>query len=33
MGEQARKNARARFCTTLIIPQYEAYYEKVLAAK
>jgi glycosyltransferase involved in cell wall biosynthesis len=33
MGEQARANARARFCTTLIIPHYEAYYQQVLAAK
>ena len=33
MGEQARKNAQARFCSTLIIPHYEAYYQKVLAAK
>ncbi len=33
MGEQARKNAQARFCSTLIIPHYEAYYQKVLAAQ
>jgi N-acetyl-alpha-D-glucosaminyl L-malate synthase BshA len=30
MGERARKSARARFCASKIIPQYEAYYEKVL---
>jgi L-malate glycosyltransferase len=25
----ARKTAETRFCTDLIIPQYEAYYERV----
>jgi N-acetyl-alpha-D-glucosaminyl L-malate synthase BshA len=29
----ARKTAETRFCTDLIIPQYEAYYERVLAAE
>jgi N-acetyl-alpha-D-glucosaminyl L-malate synthase BshA len=29
MSEAARKTAATRFCTDLIIPQYEAYYEKV----
>ncbi|MGE5646489.1 MAG: N-acetyl-alpha-D-glucosaminyl L-malate synthase BshA [Acidobacteriota bacterium] len=28
----ARRTAEARFCTSLIIPQYEAYYEEVVAA-
>jgi len=30
MGEMARVNARRRYCSNDIIPQYEAYYEKVL---
>jgi L-malate glycosyltransferase len=30
MGRLARLTARARFCSTRIIPMYEAYYEKVL---
>jgi L-malate glycosyltransferase len=30
MGKRARETARARFCSTKIIPQYEAYYEKIL---
>lgn len=30
MGERAREGARARFCASKIIPQYEAFYEKVL---
>ena len=30
MGEMARINARRRYCSNDIIPQYEAYYEKVL---
>ena len=29
MAEAARKTATSRFCTDLIIPQYEAYYRKV----
>jgi L-malate glycosyltransferase len=32
MGRRARKSARSRFCSSKIIPQYEAYYRKVLAA-
>jgi len=30
MGEQARKNARAKYCANDVIPLYEAYYESVL---
>ena len=30
MGKQCRAAARARFCTTKIIPQYEAFYRRVL---
>ncbi len=30
MGERARQSAQERFCTSRIIPQYEAYYRKVL---
>jgi len=30
MGDSARKHARARYCASKIIPQYEAYYRKVL---
>ena len=30
MGKQCRDAARARFCTTKIIPQYEDFYRKVL---
>jgi N-acetyl-alpha-D-glucosaminyl L-malate synthase BshA len=30
MSEAARKTARQRFCTELIIPQYEQFYEQVL---
>jgi L-malate glycosyltransferase len=30
MGQQARVNARKRYCSNDVIPQYEAYYEKVL---
>jgi len=30
MGEMARVNARRRYCSNDIIPQYEAYYDKVL---
>lgn len=32
MGKRARATARARFCSSLIIPQYEEYYEKVLGS-
>jgi len=32
MGEQARERARARFCSTKIIPLYEDYYRKVLVS-
>jgi L-malate glycosyltransferase len=30
MGKQCRQAARARFCTTKIIPQYEQFYRRVL---
>ena len=30
MGQQARVNARERYCSKDVIPQYEAYYQKVL---
>jgi L-malate glycosyltransferase len=30
MGKQCREAARARFCTTRIIPQYEQFYRRVL---
>ncbi len=30
MGHRARQNASARYCTTKIIPLYEAYYRRVL---
>ncbi len=30
MGRRARESARARFCSTLIIPRYEAFYRQVL---
>jgi glycosyltransferase involved in cell wall biosynthesis len=33
MGQRARLTARARFCATKIIPQYEAYYQKILDQK
>ena len=29
MGAAARRNAQDRFCTTRIIPRYEAFYEQV----
>ena len=32
MGEMARVNARRRYCSNDIIPQYEAYYDKVLSS-
>lgn len=32
MGKQARIDARKKFCSNDVIPLYEAYYEKVLAA-
>jgi len=32
MGEMARVNARARYCSNDIIPRYEAYYEKILSS-
>jgi pantoate kinase len=31
MAESARFTAETRFCSTLIIPQYEEYYRRVLA--
>jgi N-acetyl-alpha-D-glucosaminyl L-malate synthase BshA len=31
MGHLARKNAKARFCANDVIPQYERYYQRVLA--
>jgi hypothetical protein len=30
MRDEARKTARARFCASLVIPQYLKYYEKIL---
>lgn len=30
MGQRARASARQRFCSTLIIPRYEAFYQRVL---
>jgi L-malate glycosyltransferase len=33
MSAAARKTAETRFCTDLIIPQYEAYYERVRAGE
>jgi N-acetyl-alpha-D-glucosaminyl L-malate synthase BshA len=32
MGQQARRSARARFCSTLVIPRYESFYQRVLQA-
>ena len=32
MGRRARKSARARFCSSKIIPQYENYYRKIISA-
>lgn len=32
MGQQARINAKKRFCSNDIVPLYEAYYERVLGA-
>lgn len=32
MGKQARINARKKFCSNDVIPLYEAYYQKILAA-
>jgi glycosyltransferase involved in cell wall biosynthesis len=31
MGKEARRRARARFCSNNIIPQYEEYYRCILA--
>jgi glycosyltransferase involved in cell wall biosynthesis len=31
MGKRAREGARARFCTSKIIPLYEDFYRRVLA--
>src|SRR6201986_984152 len=31
MGQLARKNAKSRFCSNDVIPQYERYYQRVLA--
>jgi N-acetyl-alpha-D-glucosaminyl L-malate synthase BshA len=33
MAETARATARTRFCTTLLIPRYEAYYQKVCESR
>jgi len=33
MGKLARKNAKARYCANDVIPQYEAYYQRVLDGK
>jgi N-acetyl-alpha-D-glucosaminyl L-malate synthase BshA len=32
MGQRARVNAKAKYCSNDVIPQYEAYYQKVLNA-
>ena len=32
MGKRARETARARFCSELIIPKYEQYYQKILGS-
>ncbi len=32
MGKRGRATARARFCSSLIIPQYEQYYQRVLGS-
>ncbi len=32
MGQQARVNARKKYCANDVIPRYEAYYQKVLGA-
>ena len=32
MGQQARTNARRKYCASDVIPRYEAYYQKVLGA-
>ncbi len=32
MGKRARLSARSRFCSSMIIPQYENFYRKVLSA-
>jgi L-malate glycosyltransferase len=32
MGQQARVNARRKYCSNDVIPHYEAFYEKVLNA-
>ena len=32
MGQRARVNARRKYCSNDVIPQYEAYYQKVLNA-
>jgi len=32
MGQQARVNAKQKYCSNDVIPQYEAYYQKVLNA-
>jgi hypothetical protein len=31
VSNKARHTAETRFCTSLIIPQYERYYEEVMA--
>jgi hypothetical protein len=31
MGKQARINAKAKYCANDVIPQYERYYQRVLA--
>jgi glycosyltransferase involved in cell wall biosynthesis len=32
MGQQARVDARRKYCSNDVLPQYEAYYEKILNA-
>jgi N-acetyl-alpha-D-glucosaminyl L-malate synthase BshA len=33
MGKRGRKTAQARFCSTLIIPQYEEYYRSIISCQ
>jgi glycosyltransferase involved in cell wall biosynthesis len=33
MGKRARVNAKTKYCANDVIPQYEAYYRKVLEEK
>ena len=31
MGQQARRNAKSKFCANDVIPRYEEYYRRVLS--